>query len=197
VLSFRRTFLLLIERIRTNGSMHDSAERRPLPRLPPPPPPLPPPSPPWTPLSSPACIMRIALSSALFFASAPCTPSTHLCPFLVSKQLAPTVRASPNSTELRYPTRHALEVEEACDRPLPAPKATVRFQLSSAQRAHSHTEAPHKPDMLWETLRAPSRPGRAGPGSDGREQEADEVDHRREERREAELRPRGSAFSSV
>jgi hypothetical protein len=39
-----------------------------------------------------------------------------------------------------------------------------RFCLLSALRAHA--EAPYKPDLLWEMLRALNRPGRARTGPD-------------------------------
>ena len=45
--------------------------------------------------------------------------------------------------------------------PLPGGAGNRRFGSLRALRAH--TEAPYKTCLLWETLRAPKRPGRAGP----------------------------------
>ena len=64
------------------------------------------------------------------------------------------------------PRRVQLRVRrEAVQRVLPEPEIAKKRLLSAL---HTHTKAPCKPDLLWETLRALNRPGRARTGVEGR-----------------------------
>ena len=88
--------------------------------------------------------LRGALSSVPRQTVAVCDPAAH------SAHSAPPV-----AWALHFPMTHSKHAVA----PTSARAGNRRFGLLRARRAH--TKAPYKPDLLWETLRALNRPGRA------------------------------------